>query len=69
MVTGIILFMNLAWFQDGTQIFNWDLREYGSDKLLTVLIDQYTTKKPFNYDGEFNPIPLPNVSNISQHVY
>lgn len=52
-------------FQDGTRIFNWDL-EHLDKKLLTIVIDQYTSQKPLYYDAALNNIGQPDVS---MHTY
>ena len=52
-----------ARFRDGTRIFHWDL-EHFDEKLLTLVIDQYTAQKPLNYDGIFNNISQPDVSKF-----
>ena len=53
-----------ARFQDGTRIFNWDL-EHFDKKLLTIVIDQYTSQKPLYHDAIFNSIGQPDVSTYA----
>ena len=50
-----------ARFQDGTRIFNWDL-EHFDKKLLTIVLDQYSSQKPLNHDAILNNIGQPDVS-------
>ena len=53
-----------ARFQDGTRIFNWDL-EHFDKKLLTIVLDSYTSQKPLYHDAIFNSIGQPDVSTYA----
>ena len=56
-----------ARFQNGTQIFQWQLSPNTS--LLTLTFDQYTSQGPFQYDGHWNHYVMPTVSDILEYIH